>query len=591
MANSFYPMVPKDLQANLRFRADMVRLGSSDVKAARELWTMCSRDLLFYVNTFGWTYDPRKTPSAIPFITWPFQDEALLTMDACIGFEDFMIRKSRDMGASWMTLLVCEYRWHFRDFQSFLMVSRKEDLVDSPGDPDSLFWKVDFLHKHQPPWLLPRMTRTRLHFGNDENGSTIDGESTNGDVGRGGRRTAVVLDEFAAVENGREVLSATADVTKTRIFASTPKGTATAFYKIGLSKIRKLTLHWSLHPEKAAGLYATENAKPKIINADFSFPADYKFIADGKLRSPWYDAECERRAHAVEIAQELDINDQGSQYQHFDPAQLDRLQAEHCRPAFLIGELDFTKDTFETVKFVERPSGRLKLWCNLDPYGKPALDRKYVVGGDIAMGTGASNSALSGADCKTREKVAEFVDSRIDPTDLAEQGIAMAKFFGDAHLIWEANGPGRTFGNRVIKLGYRNVHYRKNEQSLSGKQTDHPGWNATKDNKNALLTEYRAALTERKFINRSFEAIEECREYIVDGTQRIVHSASKDNEDPTGANDAHGDRVIADALCFYGMDKTPAAAAAKVPETPLGSFMWRRERRAQVERELEEEAA
>ena len=167
----YYDLVPKDPSANLKFRQDLLLMGGSDRKAAEELFIMCSRDLLFYVNAFCWTYDPRVGDGTLPFLTYEFQDESLLAIDAAIGSHDLLIKKSRDMGASWMLLTVFEWRWHFKNSQSFLLVSRNEDYVDKAGNPKSLFWKIDFIHKFLPGWLLPRTTRTKLRLTNEDNGS------------------------------------------------------------------------------------------------------------------------------------------------------------------------------------------------------------------------------------------------------------------------------------------------------------------------------------------------------------------------------------------------------------------------------------
>lgn len=137
--DEYYKRVPKDMQDNLRYRSKALLLAKQDKKNAEEFWMMCSRDLLFYVNMFCWTYDPRIGTGKLPFITYPFQDEALLDMNEAIGNHDLVIRKSRDMGASWMLLTVFEWRWHFHPGQSFLLVSRNEDYVDKPGNPKSLF--------------------------------------------------------------------------------------------------------------------------------------------------------------------------------------------------------------------------------------------------------------------------------------------------------------------------------------------------------------------------------------------------------------------------------------------------------------------
>jgi len=230
--SDLHSTVPKDMADNLAFRGSLLQSAAAKREVASDVWTACKRDLLFYVNAFGWTYDPRRENGSIPFLTYPFQDELMLDMVECIQTgKDVLVTKSRDMGASWCILTVFEWMWHFRPDLSFLLVSRNEDYVDKPGNPKSLFWKIDFLHKNQPKWLLPNMTRTKLRLTNDDNGSNIDGESTTGDVARGDRRTAIALDEYAAFEldSSYRALSSTRDATNCRIFNSTPAGTSGAF--------------------------------------------------------------------------------------------------------------------------------------------------------------------------------------------------------------------------------------------------------------------------------------------------------------------------------------------------------------------------
>src|SRR5690606_6830422 len=78
--------------------------------------------------------------------------------------------------------------------------------------------------------------------------------STNADLGRGGRRKAIMLDEFAAAENGPEILAATADAAPCRIYNSTPQGRGNAFAAVRFSgKVKVVTLHWKDHPVKGAG--------------------------------------------------------------------------------------------------------------------------------------------------------------------------------------------------------------------------------------------------------------------------------------------------------------------------------------------------
>ena len=324
-----YSLVPKEYEANLKFRRKVLRMAAEDLAKANELRKMCSEDLLFYVNVFCWTYDPRETVSPIlPFITYPFQDTGMLNMADCvIQGEDFTAPKSRCMGASWMGLTVFEWFWHFRNDLSFLLVSRNEKYVDESGNQKSLFWKIDFLHKYQPRWLLPHgrwlldkdPNRKLLSLGNAENGSVISGESTTGDAGRGDRRTAMFIDEHAAFElnDGYRVLRATRDTANCRGFNSTPQGANNAFYDVcHKTAARKIRMHWSEHPVYNKGLYQGDGegnveflddwkGEVKVLTKGggieetkiVQFPDNYPFIKDGKpnrLRSPGYDNQCAR---------------------------------------------------------------------------------------------------------------------------------------------------------------------------------------------------------------------------------------------------------------------------------------------------------
>ena len=559
MQNEFYDLVPRDPAQNLKFREEMIQMGSTDKKAAEELYIMCSRDMLFYINTFCWTYDPRVGDGTLPFITYDFQNESFGDLHDCIGKRDIVIKKSRDMGASWMLLTVFEYMWHFRPSQSFLLVSRNEDYVDKPGNPKSLFWKIDFIHKYLPGWLKPRLTRTKLRLTNEDNGSTIDGESTTGDVARGDRRTAIGLDEFAAfdIDAGYRALASTRDATRCRIFNSTPSGTNNAFYDLATSEtISQVTLHWTRHPVKSAGQYKD---------------------SQGKTRSPWYDQECKRCANPQEIAQELDIDFAGSDYQFFDVIMLDKLMESTARKPMTMGELKFNAVNADIEGFDQMPKGNLRLWVNPDAQGNLPKDRKYAIGADIAAGTGSSNSVLSVGDCRTGEKVAELVTPNLRPDQLATYAVALGRWFcGDeeeAKMIWEAPGPGRNFGDRVMELGYRNIWRKK---SIDGKVNKIPGWWPTKDEKRSLYSEYRTALSTSKFINRSVDALRECKEIIFAATGWITHSRSLRTVDPSGARENHGDRPTADALLWLGMQKT---SPVKMPQigVPDGSLLWRRQ--------------
>jgi hypothetical protein len=202
------------------------------------------------------------------------------------------------------------------------------------------------------------------------------------------------------------------------------------------------------------------------------------------------------------------------------------------------------------------------------------------MGNDVAAGTGASNSCASSWDQTTCEKKAEYANPYIRPEQFAKQIVALAKWLGDADLIWESGGPGRQFGDKIIELGYSNIYYRRQEEALSKKVTEIPGVAQTVPSKTAIMSGYRSAVEKGQCVNHSKESLEECNEYIYRKTDGCpVHSKSSSKTDPSGANANHGDRCMADALAWKLLSERIYKPKPKEPDVPVGSLAWRNQQR------------
>ena len=600
----FIKYVPTDLRANLKWRAKVHQRVMDDPSYASVIWDACAADPLFYISGFGFTYDPRPgTFGRRPFILWPIQHWGLGEILDSIGRYDLLIDKSRDMGASWMCVLAYEWRWHFHREQSFLLGSRDATYVDNSANPKSLFWKIDFFHRSLPQWLMPHgfkysEHRRKMHFTNPENDSVIDGETTTKNFGRGDRRTGVMCDEFAADRNGHAVLASTQDVTDSRLFNSTPQGIHTAHETLHQTDIKVISFHWRDHPEKRKGLYQTaKDGTLEVLDKEY-YPEDYEPILDGKLRSIRYDIKWKKSTPRI-MAQEWDIDAQGSGAQFFLPVSIQEAISKSARPPVLIGDLEYDSTTAEPIGFRESPQGRIRLWALLDKNGNLPRDRKYVLGGDVSAGTGASNSVGCAYDAKTNEKVLEYVNPYIRPEEFAKQMVAIARWLSfeqrnwadvlkmglgsgrtGAYLLWESNGPGRQFGSRVMELQYGNIYFRKKEEAISKKVSMIPGWASTKEGKLTLIGDYRSAVESGMIVNRSKEALEECLEYIFEPQGGVAHARENDKDDPSGAKANHGDRVIADALAYRGLsERAIKPKKSNEPEIPIGSLAWRQQQR------------
>ena len=155
---------PKEHKDNLVLRREILLKAKTDPIYREKTRALVFKDPLFFFNVFAWTFDVRKKPNHhIPFCTYPFQDEIILDLVGAIkeatslNPQDRLIEKSRDMGVSWICILVFEYLWLQPDGGfDFLLGSRIEDYVDKKGDMRTLFEKARYNLYRLPGWLQPK---------------------------------------------------------------------------------------------------------------------------------------------------------------------------------------------------------------------------------------------------------------------------------------------------------------------------------------------------------------------------------------------------------------------------------------------------
>jgi hypothetical protein len=63
---------------NKKFRLSLLQIEDNYTQSL--IFEKCRRDVLFYINSFIWTYNPRLQQSNLPFITYPFQDKTILEL-------------------------------------------------------------------------------------------------------------------------------------------------------------------------------------------------------------------------------------------------------------------------------------------------------------------------------------------------------------------------------------------------------------------------------------------------------------------------------------------------------------------------------
>lgn len=254
----------------------------------------CKEDPVHWFNHWIWTYDPRGMafglPANLPFVLRPRQVELVdWLLDRENTQTSGLIEKSRDEGMSYVALGFFLHHWLFVDGFAAGVGSRKEELVDKKGDPKTLLHKFRDMFSKMPDWMKPSKFNTRDHDNymrivNPNNGATITGEAGD-NIGRGGRTSMYLLDEWAFVDRQLAVDAAISQNTNVHIKGSTPNGIGDRFYQDRFSgRYPIFTMPWRDNPDK-------------------NWTVEY----NGKQIHPWYEKQL-ATLDGVVLAQEVDIN-------------------------------------------------------------------------------------------------------------------------------------------------------------------------------------------------------------------------------------------------------------------------------------------
>src|SRR5260370_4116191 len=237
-----------------------------------------------WINHWVTTEDPRLAAipgrlSKMPFILFKRQKELvefiylLLKAQEC-GLDE----KSRDMGVTWLCASVSVHIWNYYDNASVVWGSRKQELVDQLGVPDSIFEKMRIIIRALPPELLPRGFSQQDHMNymkitNPENNATITGEIGD-NIGRGGRKLLFFKDESAHYERPELIEASLSENTRVQFDLSSVHGLGNVFHRkreagvdwepgqpIVKGKVNVFVMDWSDHPEKTKEWYNTKRKK------------------------------------------------------------------------------------------------------------------------------------------------------------------------------------------------------------------------------------------------------------------------------------------------------------------------------------------
>ena len=544
--NSKHKQFGDELRRMMVARAELMQAMDADKGLALAERYLSQKDIFHFIENHVWIYEPRPSVinlmglnvHTIPMKLFDYQREAIKQLVEKIEKgEDLLIEKSRDMGVSWLVLIVFTWFW-LKDEggNDFLVGSRKFEYVDKKGARDTLFEKIRFVLYHLHPAILPPGYSKLKHDNvgmllNPYSGSYFRGEANNANFGTSGRYKAILADEFAKWEETDDpAWTSMGDSSPCRIVVSTPWGMGTKFAQLRFSgAIDVLTLHWSKHPFKAIGLYEEKET--------------------GKLRSYWYDLEYERRKDNPDanIAQELDIDYLQSGTPFFDNRIIGkRLVALQENPPKVVryGWRRIKDKTEEKVEIFRHPAG--EIFIHEPPEYPNHWQYRYVISADVAQGLEKGDESVFYVYDRVKRKDVAWFSGKITTDSFALLLITMARWYYNAYIAPETNNNGHAVIQKMKPLYYR-IYRRQQFELEYDIETQKLGWQTNNVSRPIMLSQLR-------------ELIEDGEDGILDEKffkQALTFIYNKTGK-PEAASGKLDDCVMTQAIKFQAHQWLPA---------------------------------
>jgi len=220
----------------------------------------------------------------------------------------------------------------------------------------------------------------------------------------------------------------------------------------------------------------------------------------------------------------------------FDKRRL-KLAYENTKPPKVKCEVKaYLRDPYNiNYEIVKNRDGRLWIW------EEPKSRHVYRIGVDVSEGVGRDYSAIEVFDCLEREQVAEW-QGYADPITLAYICVAIARFYNEAKIAIELNGPGLGTHTEARRF-YWNFYHHKYMDRFTNKETDKINWLTTPTFKRMLISYTQHVIDEGIFKFNSERLIAEFMVYMKEYT-RFGELGSA----PPGFND---DLVMASMIAMF----------------------------------------
>jgi hypothetical protein len=417
----------------------------------------CKMSPAYFIDTYAYTLNPVK--GRIKFKLYDFQHDVMKQ------FQEYVfniILKPRQMGLSWLVAGYVLWLCIFHEDKNVLMISIKERAAKRLLD------KVKYIYTYLPIYMKcghSEYIQTAITF---NTGSRVESIPTSEDAGRSEAVSLLVIDEAAFVRWIDEIWAAAFPTLSTggqAILLSTANGMGNFFHKIWSQALKTVNdfnaikLKWQDHPDRDAAWHHSQ-----VRNL-------------GKRRA----------------AQEVDCDFLSSGTPVLDLAKLRDLEEEI---------MTYPKK-YAPVRTLKNDA--LKI------YKEPKAGREYVIGADVATGSGEDSSACVVLDRIDGDIVATY-RAQVPVDIYADILVEMGTMYNGALLGIESNSIGLATLIKVRDSLYPNLFYRYNLED--GKQTQRMGWETTPKTKPVIIQGLEEAVRMDYLQNLTMDIIQEGYTFI-----------------------------------------------------------------------------
>lgn len=379
--------------------------------------------------------------------------------------ERFVItNKSRQIGLSTITSLYCLWLALFHLDKRIVIISIKDK------DAMEFLEKIHLAHSNLPDWMQDKLVTDNAHEMEFTTRSKIESVASSTQAARGRSINLLIVDEAAFIANAESIWTSAYPTLSAgggkAIVISTPNGLTGWFYQIwskadpdlpqkDRNAFHRIFAHWTEVPD-----FRGFEPEPGMT---------FKEIYERAIESAWYK-DTRPNFDDRKWAQEFEGDFLGSGNTVIDPSTLKRVQFAHQPPAFKMNE-----------KLEEAKDGGLWVWK------KPQPNRLYIIGADVASGSGLDSSTAQVLDQLTGEQVAEY-RGKINVLDFSQFLYDLGMYYNEAYLAPEINSMGLGVVQKLIyEKGYSVIHEQKDEMTMKRKKRKF-GWVTTQKTRPLLIS-------------------------------------------------------------------------------------------------------